>query len=195
MPQPIRSVAVFCGSRPGHDPAHAAAARELGAGLAKAGLGVVYGGGGIGLMGLVAESALGAGGRVQGVIPEFLRRIERPYPALAELEITDGMHERKTRMFAMADAFITLSGGLGTIDETVEIITWRQLGLHDKPIIILDIAGWARPLLALVDAMIGQGFVAADGRQLFEVAGDVTQALAMLPLAPGRGGSAPVERL
>lgn len=195
MPQPIRSVAVFCGSRAGHDPAHAAAARELGAGLAAAGLTLVYGAGGIGLMGVVAEAALQGGGRVQGVIPEFLTRIERPHPALEELEVTAGMHERKTRMFALADAFVTLSGGLGTLDETVEIITWRQLGLHDKPIVILDVAGWARPLLALVDAMIGQGFVAPDGRRLFSVAETVPQALAMLRQAPESSGVTPMDRL
>lgn len=195
MPQPIRSVAVFCGSRVGHDPAHAAAAQELGAGLAAAGLTLVYGGGGVGLMGVVAGAALGGGGRVRGVIPEFLTRIERPHPALEELEVTEGMHERKTRMFALADAFVTLSGGLGTIDETVEIITWRQLGLHEKPIVILDIAGWARPLLALVDAMIGQGFVAPDGRELFNVAESVPQALAMLRHSPDSGAAAPLERL
>jgi uncharacterized protein (TIGR00730 family) len=190
MPQPIRSVAVFCGSRAGHDPAHAAAARELGAGLARAGLTLVYGGGGIGLMGEVAGAALAAGGRVRGVIPEFLTRIERPYPALAELEITEGMHARKTRMFALADAFVILSGGLGTLDETMEILTWRQLRLHDKPIIILDIAGWAQPLLALVEAMIRQGFVPqADGR-LFEVAASVPEALALLRRMPSDGAPA-----
>lgn len=195
MPQPIRSVAVFCGSRVGHDPAHAAAARELGAGLAAAGLTLVYGGGGIGLMALVAKAALEGGGRVRGVIPEFLTRTERPYPALEELEITESMHERKTRMFSLADAFVTLSGGLGTIDETVEIITWRQLGLHDKPIIILDIAGWARPFLALVEAMIGQGFVAEDGHELFGVANDVPQALRMLRQTPADSAATPMERL
>ncbi len=194
MPQPIRSVAVFCGSRAGHDPAHAAAARELGSGLAAAGLTLVYGGGGIGLMGLVAGAALDAGGRVRGVMPEFLTRIERPYPALAELEVTEGMHGRKTRMFALADAFITLSGGLGTLDETVEILTWRQLGLHDKPIIILDVAGWAKPLLALVETMIGQGFVASADRRLFDVADSVPLALAMLRQDQG-GAAAAAERL
>src|SRR3712207_2182262 len=149
MTSNIRSVAVFCGTRPGGDPAHRQAALELGAGLAHAGIALVYGGGGIGLMGAVAEGAIKAGGRVRGVIPEFLTRVERPYPALAELEVTSSMHTRKTRMFELSDAFVTLSGGLGTLDETVEIITWRQLGLHDKPVLILDVNGWARPLVAL----------------------------------------------
>lgn len=195
MPNHIRSVAVFCGTRCGVDPAHAAAARALGKGIAEAGLTLVYGGGGIGLMGIVAEAALTAGGRVRGVIPEFLTRVERPYPALTELEITASMHTRKTRMFELADAFITLSGGLGTLDETVEIITWRQLGLHDKPVILLDIAGWARPLVALVEALVAQGFVAESHRRLYQVVPDVAAALEILRQAPTPETAAPPERL
>src|SRR6478752_7880182 len=117
MSHPIRSVAVFCGSRTGTDPVHAAAAQALGTALAAAGMTLVYGGGGVGLMEVVADAAIAAGGRVHGVIPEFLTRVERPYPAATELEITGSMHSRKTRMFELADAFIALSGGLGTIDE------------------------------------------------------------------------------
>lgn len=180
MSRQIRSVAVFCGSRPGTDPAHAEAARALGTGLAAAGLTLVYGGGGVGLMGVVAEAAIEGGGRVHGVIPEFLTRAERVYPALAELEVTGGMHSRKTRMFELSDAFVAISGGLGTIDELVEIITWRQLGLHDKPVILLDAAGWAQPFLALVDALIAAGFVAPESRRLFAVAADVPAVLALL---------------
>ncbi|MDB5372194.1 MAG: lysine decarboxylase family protein [Belnapia sp.] len=180
MSRPIRSVAVFCGSRHGADPAHAEAARALGAGLAAAGLTLVYGGGGVGLMGVVAEAAIAAGGRVHGVIPEFLTRVERVYPAVAKLEITTGMHSRKTRMFDLSDAFVAIPGGLGTIDELVEIITWRQLGLHDKPIIVLDAAGWAQPFVALVEALIAGGFVAPDSRGLFAVAADVPAVLALL---------------
>jgi len=183
MPNPIRSVAVFCGSRTGTDPVHLAAAHALGAGLAAAGIMVVYGGGGIGLMGAVAEAALAAGGRVHGVIPEFLTRIERPSPALAKLDVTTSMHERKTRMFELSDAFITLSGGLGTMDETFEIITWRQLGLHDKPVIVLDIGGWAKPFVALIEAMVAQGFAAPDHRRLYAVVPDVAAALALLGAA------------
>lgn len=195
MPNHIRSVAVFCGTRPGHDPAHAEAARQLGAGLARAGLTLVYGGGGIGLMGLVAEAALGAGGRVRGVIPEFLTRVERPYPALTELEITSSMHTRKTRMFELSDAFITLSGGLGTMDETTEIITWRQLGLHDKPIIVLDVAGWAQAFVGLVDSLIRQGFVGEAHRRLFTVAAGVEEALDLLRVAPSPDTAVPAGRL
>jgi len=180
MAHPIRSVAVFCGARPGTDPRHLAAAGALGAGLAGAGLKVVYGGGGIGIMGAVAEAAMAAGGEVHGVIPEFLTRVERPMPQLTALEITSSMHTRKTRMFELSDAFISLSGGLGTMDETFEIITWRQLGLHDKPILLLDVAGWVAPFQALFDHLIGQGFVGEDSRRLYQVVPDVEGALALL---------------
>lgn len=195
MPQHIRSVAVFCGTRAGTDPSHLAAAKALGAGIAMAGMTLVYGGGGVGLMGAVAAAAIRGGGRVHGVIPEFLTRVERPCPDLTQLEVTSSMHTRKTRMFELADAFVTLSGGLGTMDETVEIITWRQLGLHDKPIIILDINGWARPFLALVDALIDQGFADASNRRLYTVAPDVPAALGLLQAAPLPDTAAPAERL
>ena len=180
MTRPIRSVAVFCGSRTGHDPRHLAAARDLGRELARAGLTLVYGGGGIGLMGAVAEAALTAGGAVHGVIPDFLTRLERSQPGLTRTEVTDSMHARKARMFALADAFVTLPGGLGTLDETIEILTWRQLGLHDKPIIILDAGGWGQPLVALIEAVIDMGFAAEAHRRLFEVARDVPAVLRLL---------------
>jgi uncharacterized protein (TIGR00730 family) len=195
MPSPIRSVAVFCGARTGTDPAHAEAARRLGAAIAEAGMTLIYGGGGVGLMGEVARAAVEAGGRVRGVIPEFLTRIERPYDALTELEVTGSMHTRKTRMYELADAFVTLSGGLGTLDETVEVLTWRQLGLHDKPIVILDIAGWARPFVALLEAVIAQGFAAESHRRLISVAGGVGEAMALLRRAPIPDTAAPAERL
>ena len=169
----IRAVAVFCGSRRGADPAYAAAADALGRGLAEAGVRLVYGGGRIGLMGVVADAALAAGGQVLGVIPEFLQRREVVHAGLGELEVTDSMHERKRRMFDAADAFVVMPGGLGTLDEMVEITTWRQLGLHDKPILICDIAGWAGAYLAAIDAAVRDGFAAEDARRLFEVVPDV----------------------
>jgi uncharacterized protein (TIGR00730 family) len=177
---PIRSVAVFCGSRLGHDPAHRAAAEALGRGLARAGMTLVYGGGSIGLMGAVADAALAEGGEVLGVIPDFLSRIERPHAGLTRLEVTDSMHARKARMFALADAFVVLSGGLGTLDETLEIVTWRQLGLHAKPILLLDVDGWAAPLVALVESVIGRGFASPEHRNLFTLVPDVPSALALL---------------
>jgi uncharacterized protein (TIGR00730 family) len=196
MPHFLRSIAVFCGSRHGKDPIHAQAARALGAGLARQGMRVVYGGGGIGLMAEVAQAALDAGGEVHGVIPEFLQRVERPSPAaLTRLEVVPSMHARKTRMFELSDAFIALSGGLGTLDEMVEIITWRQLGLHEKPVLALDIGGWARPFVALVEAMIGQGFAAESDRRLFQVAPSVEEALALLRAAPLPDTAAPPARL
>ena len=192
---PIRSVAVFCGARAGHDAAHAVAARELGAAIADAGMTLIYGGGGIGLMGEVAKAAIEGGGRVRGVIPEFLTRVERPYDALTELEVTSSMHTRKTRMYELSDAFVTLSGGLGTLDETVEVLTWRQLGLHDKPIILLDVGGWAQPFVALLESVIAQGFAAETHRRLIEVAPSVPEAMAMLGRAPVPDTAAPADRL
>jgi uncharacterized protein (TIGR00730 family) len=195
MPTQIRSVAVFCGSRPGHDPAHAEAARALGRGLAEAGMRLVYGGGGLGLMGEVARACIAAGGEVHGVIPSFLMHAERAQVSVTELEVTPSMHTRKTRMFDLADAFVTLSGGLGTLDETIEIITWRQLGLHDKPVVILDIQGWAQPLLGLIDTLIAQGFAGEANRRLYAVAADVAAALDLLRQAPVPDTAAASSRL
>ncbi len=173
----IQSIAVFCGASAGHSAIYRAAAIELGQGLAQAGIRIVYGGGRIGLMGAVADAAMAAGGTVVGVIPEFLKRVEIANMEVADLIVTDSMHSRKQRMFEMSDAFITFAGGLGTLDETFEILTWRQLGLHDKPILICDIAGSAQPLVALIDAAIEQGFAKPDVRELFEVTNGVQATL------------------
>jgi uncharacterized protein (TIGR00730 family) len=187
----VHSVAVFCGSHPGHDPIHLEAARALGAGLAKAGMRLIYGGGRIGLMGAVASAVMAAGGSVVGVIPEFLMRWEVANDDVTDLIVTDSMHSRKRRMFEMADAFVCFSGGLGTLDETFEIITWRQLKLHDKPILITDIAGAARPLTTLLDAVIAHGFARSDARHLWEVVDGVEATLDRLKvLATARGGAA-----
>lgn len=188
----IERVAVFCGSSPGGTPAFGAAAAALGAGLARAGRVLVYGGGQMGLMGVVADAALAAGGRVVGVIPDFLLRREVAHLALSELVVTDSMHSRKTAMFDRADAFVVLPGGLGTLDEAVEIITWRQLGLHDKPILVCDVLGSAAPLVAAVEAAIAQGFARPQARHLFELHEGVASVLARLDaLQTGQpGGSA-----
>jgi len=180
----IASAAVFCGSRSGNDPAYGRAAEVLGAGLAGAGIRLVYGGGNVGLMGAVADAALRAGGAVTGVIPGFLRDREVMHDGVMDLMVTETMHERKTRMFASADAFLIMPGGLGTFDELMEILTWRQLSLHDKPILIVDVAGWARMLVATIDVAIEQGFAAASARDLFEVVPDVETALARLEAVP-----------
>ena len=176
----IRSVAVFCGSRFGADPAYRVAAAALGAGLAAAGMRLVYGGGRIGLMGVVADAALAGGGGVLGIIPDFLQRREVAHGGPIELVVTETMHDRKRRMFEAADAFVTMPGGLGTFDETIEITTWRQLGLHDKPILICDLQGWAQPYLAAMRGTIDQGFADPGTAGLYEVLPDVPAVLARL---------------
>ncbi len=188
---PVRSVAVFCGSRFGHDPAYAQACAALGKGLGAAGYRLVYGGGGVGLMGVVADAALAAGGEVLGIIPEFLQRREVAHAGVGTMVVTDNMHDRKHRMFDAADAFVTMPGGLGTFDETIEITTWRQLGLHDKPILICDIAGWAQPYLAAIEAAVGQGFAADECLQLYEVLPSVDAILARLAALVTPGGGQP----
>lgn len=193
-PKPtIHSVAVFCGARFGDNPAHAAAARALGEGLARAGIRLVYGGGRVGLMGVVADAALTAGGRVLGVIPEFLQRWEVAHVGLTEMVVTSTMHDRKHRMFEVADAFVTMPGGIGTMDETIEIISWRQLRLHDKPIILCDVEGSAAPLHAALEASVTMGFAAPETRNLYEVIAGVPAVLDRLAhLTPGQGSA---ERL
>lgn len=184
----IRSVAVFCGSRMGVSPRFAEATRLLGEGLGRRNIRLVYGGGRVGLMGVLADSVLAAGGDVIGVIPEFLRRSEVAHPAVTDLRVTESMHERKRQMFAIADAFVTMPGGLGTFDETFEIITWRQLGLHDKPILICDVDGWSASLLGLIEHAIRDGFAPETARALFEAYGDVDQTLSRLEsLGPAVG--------
>ena len=187
--QAIRSVAVFCGSRPGADPAHRAAAVALGAGLAAAGLRLVYGGGNVGLMGAVADGALSGGGEVLGIIPDFLQRREVAHDGVQGMVVTETMHDRKRQMFDAADAFVTLPGGLGTFDETIEITTWRQLGLHDKPILICDVGGWAQPYLGLLAAAVRQGFADPATADLYEVVPDVDAALERLGRASVAAGS------
>jgi uncharacterized protein (TIGR00730 family) len=146
-----------------------AAAEALGKGMAAQNIRLIYGGGRIGLMGIVADAVLGSGGEVIGIIPEFLSRREVAHEGLTEHHVTDTMHSRKTKMFALADVFITMPGGLGTLDETVEIVTWRQLGLHDKPILICNAGGWARGLLAAFEATMEDGFADASAADLYEV--------------------------
>ena len=187
MPE-IKTVAVFCGAQPGDDPAYRAEAARLGRGLAAAGICLVFGGGRVGLMGAVADAALAAGGRVEGVIPEFLTKWEVAHQGVSDLTITDSMHTRKRRMFDLSDAFVTLPGGLGTFDETIEIVTWKQLRLHQKPILVCDVLGTAAAFRALVDDAIARGFARPEVRGLFEVvagAEAVLDRLRALHLYPG----------
>lgn len=166
----IRSLCVLCGSREGTDPVYRQAAIQLGRLIAERNMRLVYGGGSIGMMGTIADAVLSAGGEVVGVVPDFLIRYEVGHRQLTDLVITDSMHDRKRRMFEMADAFIVLPGGMGTLDETFELITWRQLRLHDAPIIILDVDGYWTPLLLLIDAVIATGFADPATTELFSVA-------------------------
>jgi uncharacterized protein (TIGR00730 family) len=179
-----RAVAVFCGSRTGHDPALLAATRQLGAGLAARGIGLVYGGGRIGLMGALADATLAAGGTVTGVIPEFLTQWEVAHDGLTALHVTGSMHSRKQMMFSLADAFVCMPGGFGTLDETVEMITWRQLRLHDKPVFVVDVNGWAAAFLAALRATVMQGFADDASLTLFEVVADVAALLRRLEDLP-----------
>jgi uncharacterized protein (TIGR00730 family) len=179
------SVTVFCGSSPGADPLYADAARALGQGLGVRGMRLVFGGGNVGLMGLTAAATLEAGGEVTGIIPDFLRRREVEFHGLTELIVTDSMHTRKRRLFALADAFVVMPGGLGTFDETIEILTWKQLGQHNKPIIMTDILGWAQPFVAMVEQTIARGFARENVRNLFEIVPDVPAALARLEALRG----------
>jgi uncharacterized protein (TIGR00730 family) len=165
----IRSLCVLCGSRAGTDPVYREAAVRLGRLIARHDVRLVYGGGSIGLMGIIADAVLSAGGEVVGVIPDFLIRSEVGHRDLTDLVITGSMHDRKRRMFEMADAFVVLPGGLGTLDETFELITWRQLRLHDSPIIVLDVDGYWAPLLSLIDATIVAGFADPTTTELFSV--------------------------
>ncbi len=189
MPR-IRSVAVFCGSQRGNDPAFAEAAQALGRGLTEAGIRLVYGGGRVGLMGVMADAMLAAGGEVVGVIPDFLMRREVGHPGVTELLNAHSMHGRKQRMFELSDAFVSLPGGIGTLDETIEIITWRQLDLHHKPVLLCDVAGSVQPLLATIDAAIARGFASPQTRALFEVLDGVPAVLGRLrhlSVQPGGG--------
>jgi len=187
----IQTVAVFCGAHPGHDPACRAAASELGRGMAQADIRLVYGGGRVGLMGALADAALAAGGQVIGVIPEFLIRWEVAHDGLTEQIVTDSMHTRKRRMFELSDAFVALPGGLGTLDEIIEIMTWRQLKLHDKPVLVCDVGGSAAPLQAVIEAAIAAGFARPETRLLFERIDGVKATIERLrQLQAARGGAA-----
>ena len=186
MPANIRSAAVFCGSRIGHDPAWRAAAEALGRGMATHGIRLIYGGGRVGLMGAVADGALAGGGAVTGVIPDFLRMREVAHPGVTDLHVTDTMHSRKAIMFNQAEAFVTLPGGLGTLDETIEVITWRQLGQHDRPILIANINGWATGLINLLNEFVTDGFADPSARALYEVLPDVPAVLRRLVTLPPR---------
>lgn len=174
------SVAVFCGSKFGADPKHEASARALGEGLAERNIRLVYGGGGIGLMGAVATSALDKGGEVKGVIPEFLLKFEVGDLPGVDQEITDSMHSRKKRMFELSDAFVAIAGGLGTMDELIEITTWKQLRLHDKPIILLNEDGYWDDFVHLIDSVVADGFASPTNAELITIVDSVEKVFDVL---------------
>ena len=159
MNRHVKNICVYCGSGPGHNPAYAEAARTLGRAMAQANIGLVYGGGSLGLMGEIARSVLGHNGHVTGIIPEFLSNREKMLKDVQELIVTHSMHERKQIMFEKSDAFVALPGGVGTLEELVEQLTWSQLGQHSKPIVLCDIDGFWEPLLSLFDHMRSEAFV------------------------------------
>lgn len=161
----MKSLCVYCGSNKGSDPIYAAQARTLGERLAAEGIALVYGGGNVGLMGIVADAVLAGGGEVIGVIPQQLVDWEVAHRGVSRLEIVDSMHTRKARMFELADGFVALPGGFGTLDEMFEMLTWRQLGLGKKPCAFLDVAGFWQPLMTMLDTMVRERFLHAEQRE------------------------------
>ena len=160
----MKAICVYCGSNAGSRPAYAERAAALGTRIAGEGLSLVYGGGNVGLMGIAADAALAAGGEVVGVIPEQLVGWEVAHQGVTRLEVVANMHERKARMFDLSDAFIAMPGGFGTLDEMFEMLTWRQLGLGDKPCAFLDVEGFYVPLLTMLDRLVEERFLHADQR-------------------------------
>jgi uncharacterized protein (TIGR00730 family) len=163
MSQPT-ALCVYCGSSSGSDPAYAGLAHAFGTEMARRGIALVYGGGKVGLMGTVADAVLAGGGKVIGVIPRQLVELEVAHPGLSELQVVETMHQRKTRMYELSDAFVALPGGFGTMDEMFEMLTWAQLGLHRYPCAFLDVRGYYRHLRAMMDHMVEERFVKSQQR-------------------------------
>lgn len=189
-PRVIRNVCVYCGSGHGNNEAYVAAAQTFGRALAAAGIGLVYGGGGLGLMGTVAHATIEAGGRVTGIIPEFLTSREMMLRDVDELIVTRDMHERKALMFERSDAFVALPGGIGTLEELVEQLTWSQLGRHTKPIVVANIARFWEPFLTLLAHMKSDAFIRDGINVRFTVvdhASDILPAILRAAKHAGRG--------
>lgn len=176
----LKNCTVFCGSRSGLSAHYTQEARALGEALAAHQFTLIYGGGQTGLMGSVADATLIAGGHVKGIIPRFLEAREVLHEGVTDLNVTEDMPSRKAKLFDLADAYIILPGGFGTLDEFAEVLVNRQLGLHDKPIVILNTDGWADPLLALLHASVEQGFAEADSHQLYTVVTTVPEVIKAL---------------
>ena len=178
--QPVRHVAVYCGSADGNDQAYLTEARALGAALAAAGLGLVYGGANAGLMGAVADAALAGGAEVLGVLPEVLAGKEIAHAGLTRLEFVSTMHQRKARMAELADACLILPGGYGTLEELLEVVTWAQLRLHAKPVILINTGGYWDGFLQFLDTAVAAGFLRPKNRALLLVAANAREAVEML---------------
>lgn len=191
MPK-LAALCVFCGSSMGLRPAYAEAAAELGALLAREGIQLVYGGGNVGLMGVVAKSCMESGGEVIGIIPRALFKKEHGNQAITRLEVVSSMHERKSRMSELSDGFVALPGGIGTFEELLEVLTWSQLGIHRKPVAVINVGGYFNPLLALLDNALDEGFLGAEHRGLLLVSdrlGDLVSNLRKLDIHPAHNRS------
>jgi uncharacterized protein (TIGR00730 family) len=173
----IKNICVYCGSSPGANPIYVEAAKAFGARLAQNNVGLVYGGGGLGIMGAVARAVLAGGGHVTGIIPDFLLLKEGDFREVSEQHVVPDMHKRKMMMFERADAFVALPGGVGTLEEIVEVMTWAQLGRHGKPIVFANINGFWNPLLQLLDHMRAQGFIRPDMPVTYKIAETVDDIL------------------
>ena len=180
----LTSLCVYCGSSSNVEKSHVQAAAELGRLTAGRGIEIVFGGGRVGLMGVLADAALAAGGRVTGIIPEHLQAMEVGHNGVSRLEVVESMHSRKMRMCELSDAFCVLPGGLGTLDETFEIITWKQLGLHDKPVVVVNHDGFWDPLIELIEHQRRAGYVRERHAHLFTVVERVDQVFAAVAAAP-----------
>jgi len=165
----IKSICIYCGSSPGTKPIYAETAKKLGTWLGENNINMIYGGGNIGLMGITADACMQVGGHVTGICPTFLIEREVGHHELNNLIVVDDMHQRKLKMFDLSDAFIILPGGIGTLDEFFEILTWKQLGRHEKPIYIMNVDGFYNPLLEMMKHMVEHGFLAEGNLGLFEV--------------------------
>jgi len=180
----LRALCVYCGASGRGDPRHLKTAAALGRRAAERGVGIVFGGGGVGLMGAVADGALAAGGRVTGVIPEILVAREAGHRDVTEIVVVDSMHVRKQRMFELSDAFCILPGGLGTLDETFEILTWKQLELHDKPVVLLNLGGYWDPLVHLLDHLVAANYASPRHVRLWQVVTRIEDVFGAVEAAP-----------
>lgn len=194
QPRSPHRLCVFCGSSMGRNPAFIVAAGELGRSLAKRGIGLVYGGATVGLMGVLANAALGAGGEVLGVIPKTLVDLEIGHTGLTKLHVVSSMHERKALMTELSDGFVAMPGGFGTFEEFFEVVTWAQLGIHSKPCSLLNVAGFYDPFLAMLDAAVTDGFIKPAARRRILVDGTVEGLLDRLTALPIPASQGKIDR-